>query len=137
VSVYLDANILVALLIPDPLTPKATAAVAKLADPLVVSDLAGLEVASTVARKVRDGAISAKDGRVALANFDAWIAAAERIELDGVDVSAADAIVRRFDINLHGSDALHVAIALRIGASLLTLDGKMKTNAKKLGVQVV
>jgi predicted nucleic acid-binding protein len=137
VSTYLDANILVALLIPDPLTPRATAAVARLADPLMVSDLAALEVASTVARKVRDGALSAKDGRLALANLDTWTGAADRIELDGSDVSAADAIVRRFDINLHGSDALHVAMALRVGASLLTLDGKMKTNAKKLGVQVV
>jgi uncharacterized protein len=137
VSVYLDANILVALLIPDPLTPKATAAVAKLADSLVVSDLAALEVASTVARKVRDGALSAKGGRAALANFDTWTGAAERLGLDASDISTADAIVRRFDINLHGSDALHVAMALRIGASLLTLDGKMRTNAKKLGLQVI
>ncbi len=86
---------------------------------------------------MRDGVVSSKDGRTALADFDAWIAAAEPTQLDGADVPVADAIIRRFDINLHGSDALHVAIALRIGASLLTFDTKMKANAKKLGVRFI
>jgi predicted nucleic acid-binding protein len=137
VAVYLDANVLVALFIPDPLTATATAALAKLREPLVVSDLAALEFASTVARKVREGALSAKDGRIVLANFDAWIAVAERVQLESSDVAGADAIVRRFDINLHGSDALHVAVADRMSASLLTLDGKMKANTKKFGLPVI
>jgi predicted nucleic acid-binding protein len=61
----------------------------------------------------------------------------ERVQTEGPDVAAADSIVRRFDVNLHGSDALHVALALRTGAALLTLDGKMKASARKLGVSVI
>lgn len=136
-GVYLDANVLVALLIPDALTSKATAAVAKLTDPLVVSDLAALEFASTIARKVREGDMSRKDARIALVNFDSWIAASERVQLEGGDVASADAIVRRLDINLHGADALHVAVAKRVGAALLTLDSKMRANAQKAGLSVV
>lgn len=136
-SVYLDANILIALFISDSLTPNATAAVAKLVEPMVVSDAAALEFASTVARKVRAGVISARDGREALANFDVWIDATERVQAAASDITAADAIVRRFDINLHGMDALHVALAIRIGARLLTLDAKMRANARKAGVSVV
>jgi predicted nucleic acid-binding protein len=137
VSVYLDANVLVALLIPDSLTPTATAAVAKLTDPLLVSDVAALEFASTAARKVREGAISARDARIVLANFDTWIGFAERVQADSADVAAADAMVRRLDVNLHGMDALHVALARRVGAALLTLDAKMKANAKKIGLAVI
>ncbi len=136
-SVYLDANVLVALLIPDSLTPTATAAVAKLTDPLLVSDVAALEFASTAARKVREGAISARDARIVLANFDTWIGFAERVQADSADVAAADAMVRRLDVNLHGMDALHVALARRVGAALLTLDAKMKANAKKIGLAVI
>ncbi|HRO04467.1 MAG TPA: type II toxin-antitoxin system VapC family toxin, partial [Terricaulis sp.] len=135
-SVYLDANVLAALFLPDALTPKATAAVARLSAPLLVSDMAALEFVSTVARKVRGGVLSAKDGRIVVANFDAWTDIAARLTLEASDVAAADVIIRRFDINLHGADALHVAMAARAGAALLTLDAKMRSNAKKLGVAV-
>lgn len=136
-SVYLDANVLVALFVTDALTPKASEAVAKIIEPVLVSDFGALEFASTVARKVREGSVAAKGARLVLANFDAWTSAAQRIQTDSADVAAADAMVRRFDVNLHGSDALHVALTLREAAKLLTLDDKMRANAKKLGVQVV
>lgn len=133
---YLDASVLVALFLPDPQTVKATAAVAKLSDAAVVSDIAALEFASTVARKVRAGELAAKDGKIILSNFDIWTDASARLSTESADVVAADAIVRQFDVNLHGADAIHVAMTMRIGATLLTLDAKMKANAKKLGVPV-
>lgn len=136
-SVYLDANVLVALLIPDSLTSKATAAIGKLTDDLIVSDIAALEVASTIAKKVRERAVSRKDGQVALASFDTWIEASERVQLEGLDVATADAMIRRPNVNLHGMDALHIALASRIGAVLLTLDGKMRASAKKVGLAVI
>ena len=136
-STYLDASVLVALFLPDPQTAKAVAAVGKLSDAVLVSDMAALEFASTVARKVRGGELAAKDGAIVLSTFDSWIGVAMRLSTEGADIVAADGIVRQFDVNLHGADAVHVAMAQRVGASLLTLDGKMKANARKLGVAVV
>ncbi|MES1200587.1 MAG: type II toxin-antitoxin system VapC family toxin [Pseudomonadota bacterium] len=136
-TVYLDANVIIALLIEDGLSARAAAAVGALSEPILVSDLAALEYASAVARRARSGAISAKAAREAFSDFDFWALQANRVESGAGDITAADAIVRRLDINLHGADALHVAIASRLGARLLTLDAKMKANAKKVGVAVV
>jgi predicted nucleic acid-binding protein len=137
VSVYLDANVLVALFVPDTLSAKATAAVAALSDPIAVSDIAALEVASSIARLVRSRELTEREARAALSDFDAWAAPHARLEIEATDVAVATGFVRRFDINLHGADALHAAMAMRAGAVLLTFDAKMKANAKKVGVGVV
>jgi hypothetical protein len=137
VSVYVDANVLVALFVPDSLSARASALIGALSDPIVVSDLAELEVASAIARMTRAKELSPAAANHALANFDAWIATQSRFDIHPADVAAAGRYVRRFEINLHGADALHVAMAARAGASLLTLDAKMKANARKAGVPVV
>lgn len=136
-SVYVDASVLVALFVADSLTETANEAIERTGEPLVLSNLTSLEVASVIARKVRNRDVSAKDGRIALANFDGWAILTQHILSEPADVAAADAIVRRFDVNLHGADAIHVAIAMRAGASLLTLDDKMRRSARKLGLSVI
>jgi predicted nucleic acid-binding protein len=136
-SVYLDANVLVALFIPDALSARATAAVASLPDPVTVSDLAALEVSSSIARLARSREVTEREAKAALTDFDAWAAPRGRLEVQATDVAVATGFVRRFDINLHGADALHVAMAVRAGAALLTFDAKMKANAKKVGLAVV
>lgn len=137
VSVYVDANVLVALFVPDALSNRASAMLAALSDPIVISDLAALEAASAIARMVRTKELSAAAANQALANFDAWLATQNRLDIRPADVTAAGLFVRRFEINLHGADALHAAMAARAGASLLTLDAKMKANARKAGLAVI
>lgn len=136
-SVYLDANVLVALFVQDPSSARVAAAMAQLDDVIAVSDLAALEFASVVARNMRGKLLSPRDAGEALDDFDLWVTGAQRVETNAADVAAADAMVRRLDVNLHGADAIHVALALRVGAVLFTLDAKMKNNAKKLSVPVV
>ncbi|MBV9375949.1 MAG: VapC toxin family PIN domain ribonuclease, partial [Alphaproteobacteria bacterium] len=72
-----------------------------------------------------------------LADFDAWRAAAT----SAADVHAADArlayiYVRRFDLGLRAPDALHLAIARRLDATLVTLDRRLAIAANQLGVAV-
>lgn len=136
-SVYLDANVLIALFVPDTLSAKATAAVSALSDPIALSDIAALEVGSSIARLARSRELTEREANTALSDFDAWAAAHGRLEIQATDVAVATGFVRRFDVNLHGADALHVAMAMRAGAALLTFDAKMKANAKKLGLAVV
>lgn len=136
-SVYVDANVLVALFVPDPLSSRASALLAGLSDTIVISDLAELEVASAIARMTRAKEMSPAAANRALANFDAWIATQSRLDIHPADVASAGRYVRRFEINLHGADALHVAMAARARATLLTLDAKMRANARKAGVPVV
>lgn len=45
-------------------------------------------------------------------------------------------ILRRLDLNIRTGDALNIAIAQRLEATLATFDGKMAENARALGVPV-
>lgn len=136
-SVYLDASALVALFVPDPLSARAHAAVLGQKEPLIVSDYAGLEFAASVRRFARAKVLAPRIAREALADFDSWVlAACSRVETEAKDIAGADAIVRREDTALRTSDAVHVAIALRAGAALLTFDKKLAGTARRLGVAV-
>jgi uncharacterized protein len=81
---------------------------------LIVSDFAAAEFASAMARRVRTGGITPDEARLAFSTFDAWAARATRREqTKAADVSAAEAFLRRLDLNLRTPDALNIAIALK------------------------
>lgn len=137
-SIYLDASILVALFTNDALSERADAFLRNAAPVTVlVSDFAGAEFASAIARRVRMGELSADEARIAFANFDAWNArAATRAETAPADMAAAAAFLRRLDLTLRTPDALNIAIAQRLGAALATFDIKMAASAAALGVEL-
>lgn len=139
VSVYLDASALVPLFMTDDaLSDRSSAAVRNAASDLVVSDLAAAEFASVVARLVRTRDLTLKGARSALETFDAWVAErAILVELKAQDMAVCAGYLRRLDLPLRTPDALHVAMASRLGATLMTFDRQMVASAKKLGVSVV
>ena len=137
-SAYLDARVLVSLFLLDALSDRATELLRANTEPLLVSDYAGAEFASAVARRVRIGERTAREARAAFANFDTWAARfATRVDSESTDVAAATAYLRRLDLTSRAPDALNIAIAERLGASLATFDDKMATSARALGVAVV
>jgi predicted nucleic acid-binding protein len=137
-SIYLDASILVALFTNDALSERADAFLRDAAPVTVlVSDFAGAELASAIARRVRTRELSADDARIAFSNFDAWTArTATRAETVPPDVAAAAAFLRRLDLTLRTPDALNIAIAQRLGATLATFDAGMAASAAALGVEL-
>ena len=58
----------------------------------------------------------------------------ERAIMMSSDISDATIMLQRFDIPLKLPDALHIAIARRLGASLISTDRQQVSAAKKLGV---
>ena len=136
-SVYLDASVLVALFTDDPFTNRADSFLRVNSSVLIVSDLAAAEFASVIARHVRTADITPEDARIAFSTFDAWTArAAQRSEIKAADVTAAEAFLRRLDLTLRTPDALNIAIAQRLGATLFTFDEKMILAARALGTPV-
>ncbi|MBV9750091.1 MAG: type II toxin-antitoxin system VapC family toxin [Acetobacteraceae bacterium] len=136
-TLYLDASLLVALLTNDALTARADALLRSRTPTLVVSDFAAAEFASALARRVRTREITADEARLAFANFDTWAArATRRVETAAADVKAAEAFLRRLDLTLRTPDALNIAIAQRVGATLGTFDEKMAGSARALGASV-
>lgn len=119
------------------MTPKATALMSMAAPPLIVSDIAALEFASAISRIVRMRALSRNVGQQALEDLDSWVSRSALVaELGAGDVGAAAGFIRRLDLNLRGPDAMHIALAQRLDATLYTVDAKLKTCAKKLGLPV-
>ena len=137
-SVYVDANVLVALFVIDTHNERAEKAVAALRDNLVVSSLSAAEFSSVIARRVRTRDLQAAEARTAFTNFDTWCARyTRRTEIEGSDFATAMGLIRRLDLPLRTPDALHIAVAQRTGCALLTLDAALAKIAALLDVEVV
>ena len=137
-SLYLDANVLVALLTSEPLSTRADDFVGNNPEGLIVSDFAAAEFASAIARHVRTRETTVEDARRDVADFDVWVARLTvRTDLSASDITVAATYLRRLDLTLVTPDALHIAIARRIDAILVTFDRTMAVAAGALGVAVV
>lgn len=136
-SSYLDTSVLVPLFTTERLSSRAFAFVR--ADPtvLIVSDFAAAEFASAVARRVRMHEIVLDDARRLFSMFDGWLArSAHRVDTTGMDVAGAETILRRLDTSLRAPDAIHIALAQRLDATLVTFDRQMADGARALGTAV-
>jgi predicted nucleic acid-binding protein len=134
VSFYLDASVVVALLTDDALHVRAAHFASTDPGPLLVSDLATAEFASALGRQVRTGALAVAEARAGLSALDAWARrAANQIETTGADIATAITFLRRLDLPLKTPNAIHIAIAQRVGATLVTFDRQMAASARALG----
>lgn len=136
-STYLDTSVLLPTLIAEPATEAVYDWLGAEGQELLISDFAAAEVASALSRLVRMALLTGADASARLADFDAWRAAMSL----PVDIAASDArlayiYARRFDIGLRAPDALHLAIVRRLDATLVTLDRRLATAARELGVGV-
>lgn len=134
-TLYLDASVLVALMVRE----DGARAVEDLLEsderPLAASDFALAETSAALARLVRIAVLSAGQLEEAFARLDAWTGATTRHEpLTPDDVAAATRLVRQPDLVLRAPDAIHIAAARRLDATLLTLDNGMARAAALLGL---
>lgn len=133
---YLDASVLVPTLVMEP----ASAAVDRFLKALdrgpIVSDFAASEVASGMSRLVRMGQIQAVEAARRLSEFDAWCAAeAEETSIQSADIRLSALFVRRFELMLRTPDAVHIAACRRLGVPLVSLDRRLASSARQLGVE--
>ena len=136
-SLYLDTSVIIPLILPDELVGRAESFRATARDVLIVSDYAGVEFSSVVGRRVRTRELSAEDGKKALEVFDGWRDHhARRLQVEPDDINRAETYVRVFKLALRGPDAIHLAAAQRLGATLVTFDRRMAQAARMLGVAV-
>jgi uncharacterized protein len=138
VSVYLDTSVLASLFIDtDVFASRAATFFSQADDVLVVSDFAAAEFASVLARLTRMNQIQESRTRAIFDAFDIWRARfADEEGTAPSDLLAATMIIRRLDLNLRAPDAINLAIALRLAASVATFDLRMAHNARALGITV-
>ncbi len=134
---YVDTSVVVAAVTNEAATARAQAwLAAPPAGELLVSDWVTTEVSSALSMKTRSGQLTARDRNRALEAFNSM---SDR-SLVVVAVTRADFLVAarfadRHDIGIRAGDALHLAIALRVGAALHTLDHRLAETAGQVGVE--
>jgi predicted nucleic acid-binding protein len=138
VNVYLDTSVLTSLFIDtDVFNGRAVTFFSQADDILVVSDFAAAEFASVLSRLTRMNEIQDSRTRAIFDAFDVWRARfADEEDIVSSDILAATTIIRRLELNLRAPDAINLAIAQRLGASIATFDRRMAENARALGITV-
>ncbi len=137
--VYVDTSAIVALLTLEPKTEQVTSWYAGLHDTPAGSDWLLTEFSSAVSIKLRTGRINEATAKLVRKEFDSLVDGGLRI----VPVSRnayrqAAAMIRRRESGLRSGDALHLAVALELGAShMATLDCTLAANAKNHGLELV
>jgi uncharacterized protein len=136
-NLYLDASVLVPTLVAEAATEVVEAYLHAAGQVRLISDFAAAEVGSGLSRLVRMGLLGSAEASARLADFDAWRAGTSApVEVHPSDVRLAYIYVRRFDLRLRAPDALHLAIARRLDATLVTLDRRLADAAREFGIAV-
>lgn len=131
---WLDASVLVSLITREPTSRRIDDILIRQPSPLV-SDFCVTESSSAIARLVRTGARTPAQADDLFDHLDVWVASAsDRVVVDQGDIAMATDLVRRHDLVLRAPDAVHIAAATRLGATILTLDRGMARAAAALGV---
>lgn len=131
--IYLDANVAIALVLAEENSGRARSMLAG-ATTLVLSDFARAECVSSLGRFVRAGRLSDRAARRTLLSLDALAGRAEGWTLEPGDLARAEGWMRSFTLRLRTPDALHLALALRSGARLATMDRTLAEDAATLGI---
>lgn len=135
---YLDPSLLTAALTTEQRSERARNWINAADEPLITSEWAMTEVASALSLKQRRCELDAVTRAVAERSFARLVDEALDVVLVlQPDFRAAAEFVRVPARNLRGGDALHIAVAGRLGATLHSLDDDQIAAARQLGVDAV
>lgn len=88
--------------------------------------------------KARSGAITLSEAEAARDNLFQWRRDfAITLGLESSDLEAATKLLSAFRLNLRAPDALHLAMAQRLNATLATFDAKLAVAGRAAGVAVL
>lgn len=132
-KLYLDANVAIALVLEEENSARARTLLAG-AEGLILSDFARAECVSSLGRFVRTGRLSDRAARRTIAALDALGAQCGQCVLDPLDLAQAEGWMRSLTLRLRTPDALHLALTLRCGARLATMDRALAGDAATLGI---
>lgn len=134
-TAYPDTSLLIAALTIEPATDRAQRWLSE-HDALRISGWTMLEFSSGLAVNVRHGSLPDEDRRRAVASLGLLVSRGVlRMEpVTQSDFSRATGLIDDHRTTLRAGDALHLAIAQRLGATVWTLDRGMIAAGKAIGV---
>ena len=130
--VYVDTSVLVALFTKETTAERITTWFAEESRPLASGDWCVTEFASALALKQRTLQINTKQSNAAWKVFNQFCDQSLRLlPLDRDIFNQAAHLIRNSKNGLRAGDALHLALALRVGAlAFFTLDVRLAESAK-------
>ena len=132
--IYFDTSLLVAALASEAATPRAQEAINE-ATTIAVSEWSLTEFAAAFSIKLRMRTVSETDRATARRRLQRYIAQNfELLPVNGSHFRQATAFADDHHSNLRAGDALHLAIAAEIGATVWTLDQRMAAAGPLVGV---
>jgi len=133
--IYLDTSVLGAIFFREPGAANLVARIeSQRKAKLMISAWTLTEMASIGGIKQRTGAIDAETRQQAIANFQRFASGnLVTVEIDPADFRTA-AVLIESPTALRAGDALHLAIARRLGARVASLDQKLCSAIKTLGL---
>jgi hypothetical protein len=137
-TTYLDSSVLVSMFSIDANSPRAQALLASIDSDLSCSDWCLAEFTSALAIGMRVGRLTTADRDAAEASLGTWLAVNGRAEpVQPDDIRVGRSLIRATRLPLRASDALHLAIAQRLGDAVATFDIEMARAAIDLGMPTV
>ena len=134
-SVYCDASVLVALVMRDEQEPALRRWLGQEGIELAYSDFGWGELVSAVGQRVRRRhPLRPALGRRMINRGKVVVRRLSRLDTEPADIAEATAIMEDFTLGLRLPDAIHLATARRIGATLLTTDRAQGDAASALGI---
>ena len=105
---------------------------------VLISDLVVTESCAALARDGRVRRLTPFEMEQVYRELETWaVGAGEAAGIASIDIADAIAFVRLPGLALRAPDAIHIAAARRLGATLLTLDHGMARAATVLGVPCI
>ncbi len=137
--IYFDTSAAVPLFVREPASAAVDAWFETCSDPLLSSDWVVTEFASALSVKERSGMLGAKDARAAWRGFEAFCESGLRlIAVSRQAFKEGARLARQPSHGLRAGDALHLAVALEVGAkAIATLDTTLAANARRLKMRTV
>jgi predicted nucleic acid-binding protein len=133
---YLDTSLVVAALTNEEKTELVLRWLeAQAPESLAIGEWVVTEVSSALSLKIGTGQLDNEHRASALAAFNRMIAENLTVlSLSSADVRTAARYADRHELGLRAGDALHLAIAGRNGATVITLDRRLAAAGIELGV---
>ena len=134
-SVYLDASVLMSVFHDDDHSDRVTEWLS-LRDDFIFSLWTVAEVSSALSRQVKMKNLSSRERERTETRLDLWLAGRPMADVASDDFDLARRLLRA-DVRLRTPDALHIAVAVRQGLELATLDRAMAESALDFGLGVI
>lgn len=134
-TIYLDTSVLFSVFHEDAHSERVSAWLAHL-DTFAFSRWTVAEISSALGVQGRMRRLTAAARRELESELDGWLADRPVSALVDADLAQARRLLRD-DVRLRTPDALHLALVLRQGYRLATLDDDMAAAAQSLGIEVI